>query len=245
MSNDKSSLPAGRSLSVERYNVYRDGQMEEVQDGEWVRYDDVAALLRAAGNAGEVQPASGAPHGPFCDTDCACGQGNSPVSPSPGSGSPTEPTITFYQDRGAASAGTSPATPTLRKVMQRPNGCWAACISTLTGIPLDEFPAVPDDAREEAWWDEHGTRLRNEITAVLRKHGWRKESTWYDCPRGFAMAYGQSPRGFDHAVVVKDGELWHDPHPEGGGILDVQQYEILVPIIAGSLPRRHSNGDTK
>lgn len=121
-------------------------------------------------------------------------------------------------------------------VPQRPNGCWAACISTLTGIPLDEFPLVPDDARDEAWWDEHGTRLRNDITAVLRKHGWRKESTWTDVPRGFAMAYGMSPRGYQHAVVVKDGELWHDPHPEGGGILDVEQYEILVPLV-----RRASN----
>lgn len=117
------------------------------------------------------------------------------------------------------------------KVMQRPNGCWAACISTLTGIPVGEFPSVPDDAREESWWDENGTRLRNEITAVLRKHGWRKDSTWTDIPRGFAMAYGTSPRGYEHAVVVHDGELWHDPHPEGGGLLNVSQYEILVPII--------------
>ena len=117
------------------------------------------------------------------------------------------------------------------KVTQRPNGCWAACIATITGIPLDEFPELPDAARDEAWWDENGTRLRNEITVVLRKHGWRKESTWTDAPRGFAMAYGTSPRGHQHGVVVLDGKLWHDPHPSQAGLLDVQQFEILVPIV--------------
>jgi hypothetical protein len=119
----------------------------------------------------------------------------------------------------------------LVKVDQKPNGCWAACIATLTGIPLDEFPDVPIEAREEAWWDEHGTRLRNDITAVIRKHGWRKESTWQDTPKGWAMAYGTSPRGYEHAVVVHDGKLWHDPHPSRAGLLDITQYEILVPII--------------
>lgn len=30
---------------------------------------------------------------------------------------------------------------------------------------------------------------------------------------------GNSPRGTQHCVIVEDGEIVHDPHPEGGGIV--------------------------
>lgn len=126
--------------------------------------------------------------------------------------------------------------PRLKKVWQKPNGCWAACLATLTGIPLDAFPDLPTEAKTDAWWDEHGTALRNQVTQILRAHGWRKESTWKDIPAGYALAYGTSHRGQAHAVIVKDGELWHDPHPQGAGVTDIEQYEILVRILPERQP---------
>ncbi|KAF0135481.1 MAG: Uncharacterized protein FD152_1322 [Xanthobacteraceae bacterium] len=30
---------------------------------------------------------------------------------------------------------------------------------------------------------------------------------------------GKSPRGYGHSVVIADGEIVHDPHPDGGGIV--------------------------
>jgi hypothetical protein len=122
------------------------------------------------------------------------------------------------------------------RVDQRANGCWAACVATLTGIPLDALDQnIPPDASEEWFW-ENATSLYNDMVRRLREHGWRIERTWRDVPRGFAIASGASPRyaTVQHAVVVRDGELWHDPHPSRAGLASVEGYEVLIPLVVPS-----------
>jgi hypothetical protein len=117
------------------------------------------------------------------------------------------------------------------RVDQRPNGCWAACIATITGIPLDALDqSFAADAGSE-WFDENGTNLYNDMQNKLRTHGWRLFHTYGAIPRGYAIACGTSPRELYHAVVVKDGELWHDPHPSRAGLLHVQEYQYLMPTV--------------
>lgn len=40
---------------------------------------------------------------------------------------------------------------------------------------------------------------------------------------------GKSPRGFEHVVIYINGEMVHDPHPEGGGVIP-KYYGFVVKI---------------
>ena len=48
--------------------------------------------------------------------------------------------------------------------------------------------------------------------------------------KGFLIVSGQSVRGLSHAVVYKDGELWHDPFPGGQGVSVVREVEVVYPL---------------
>lgn len=124
------------------------------------------------------------------------------------------------------------APPEPVKVDQRPFGCWAACIATLTGIDLDELPHPPVDVAFEVWSAsvENRNRFRQQMHDALLRHGWFEGSIGTQAiPAGFALAGGMSPRGLAHWVVVRDGQLWHDPHESGAGLVgDVEEYCIII-----------------
>jgi len=42
------------------------------------------------------------------------------------------------------------------------------------------------------------------------------------------IAGGPGPRGCDHCVLMRDGKLVHDPHPEGGGLMSVADVTLIV-----------------
>ncbi|MDD4971941.1 MAG: hypothetical protein PHT07_21145 [Paludibacter sp.] len=106
--------------------------------------------------------------------------------------------------------------------------CWMACISTLTGIPMDELPDVNDPMNAEwsSYWvtmwkflQEKGFNLYCETVAQFKGNN------------EYCIASGKSPRGdFYHAVVWNDG-IAHDPHPDRTGILTIDHFEIIEPNI--------------
>jgi hypothetical protein len=107
-----------------------------------------------------------------------------------------------------------------------------ACIASLTGIPLVEFPPVPDQMSPE-----QESEIHNSVNRLLRAHGWQLHRLWnWDetVPQGWAIAGGQSPRGLSHSIIVYDGVLVWDPHPSRAGLLTLEDYEILVPVRAGN-----------
>lgn len=117
-----------------------------------------------------------------------------------------------------------------------PSGCWTACLAGLTGIPKEDLDRhVPrnladrmragDDVR--ATWNTY----HNAVVAELHAHHWTYLDTGTRIPKGYAIACGKSVRGLDHAVIVLDGELWHDPHPSRAGLTSIICYELVVPII--------------
>lgn len=108
--------------------------------------------------------------------------------------------------------------------------CQSACLSMLIGVPLAEIPNFAAIAkgdgnvffhRQNDWLNARGwgllTIVRHQALPWPPKHGWY-------------IAGGASPRGNRHAVVFKDGALWHDPHPEHAGIGDVEDVDILYPL---------------
>lgn len=115
---------------------------------------------------------------------------------------------------------------------QTPSGCWAACIAGLTGLPHDELAAFVPRNDDGSLDGSMGTEYHNAVNAYLRSRGWRLLHVGANAPRGFAIGSGDSPRDVSHAVIVRDGELWHDPHPSRAGVRSFEMFELLVPLVA-------------
>jgi len=96
--------------------------------------------------------------------------------------------------------------------------CLSACIASIMEIDINDVPHFHDEE------DYH---------IALVDFIWSKDWDIYseeDPPPGYAIASGPSPRheGVSHAVVVKDGELVHDPFPGGKGLKIVEDYYELT-----------------
>lgn len=128
---------------------------------------------------------------------------------------------------------------------QPTNGCWVACIAGLTGIPLDELaPLIPaaDEGDYEAL-KGRGAEYHNAVIAKMHAHGWTLAYLGTRVPAGYSIASGQSPRGILHAVIAKDGVLWHDPHESRAGC-EIKEYEVVLRLAAVAAcytptPERH------
>ncbi len=129
------------------------------------------------------------------------------------------------------------------KYDQAPNGCWAACLAGLTGIAHQELAAlVPSEQVSDGSRQKFDVNYHNAMIAKLKEFGWTVAYMGSRVPRGFAIGCGPSPRGVEHAVIVHDGTLWHDPHPSRAGC-EIREYEIVVPLAA--LPTTPSSGADK
>jgi hypothetical protein len=120
-----------------------------------------------------------------------------------------------------------------RRIMQTEFGksgnCQSACLAMMLGCHLDEVPNfsaleggnAEKFAAQGKWLNERGLWLFN----VAKWAG----MPWPP-PKGYYIAGGPSPRGLAHSVIYKDGELWHDPHPDGGGITEVTDVDLILPL---------------
>lgn len=122
-------------------------------------------------------------------------------------------------------------------IMGAYGNCQSACLAMMLGIPLESVPAFSQIAQDTG--DEKAFAAQAEW---LRERGWGMLTVvkWQSLPwpphQGYFIAGGPSPRGHRHSVIYKDGELWHDPHPEGGGISEVQDIDFLYPLNPCSAP---------
>jgi len=116
-------------------------------------------------------------------------------------------------------------------VMGRYGNCQSACLAMLLGAELSEVPNFAQLAQ-----DQGNAAAYTAQGEWLRERGWTllTVAPWQGLPwppaHGYYIAGGASPRGFRHAVIFKDGELWHDPHPSRGGIANVDDVDLLYPL---------------
>lgn len=139
----------------------------------------------------------------------------------------------------------------MRKVMQTITGlggnCEGATIATLLGLNIEDIPSFwegIDIKTTDA--DESGAIYQENLNRFLRQHGYKMlnlgvdsknpsqaEQDWViTISRHLKVKHlvaGPSPRGYNHSVIYENGELWHDPHPEGGGVIPCQIC-MLVPM---------------
>ena len=116
--------------------------------------------------------------------------------------------------------------------------CFSACIASLLELPIDRVPffMTGDDWFDgfQAWLKPFG--LYGVALGVTQTDAWRRLLP------GHYVLCGLSPRG-PHAVVARDLEMVHDPHPDRTGLLVVEEAILLVPFepahaVAGSLLMR-------
>lgn len=107
--------------------------------------------------------------------------------------------------------------------------CLAACIASILGVPLADVPECDGGA--------YGSRLMEWFTArnlclvgipiTSRKEDGSAWTHYY----GYTILIARSPREGSHAVVLKDGKIVHDPHPEREqGIGEWQSYMIFTVL---------------
>lgn len=105
--------------------------------------------------------------------------------------------------------------------------CTQAVLATILGLPLEEVPDFNNIHRDKP----HSGWYWNHLRTFCLSKGWhfqmlsgeRTYPTLY-------LASGPSARGVEHFVVMKNGVLYHDPHPSRSGIEHVRNVYILLPV---------------
>ena len=141
----------------------------------------------------------------------------------------------------------------MRKVMQTKLGlggnCEGATLATLLGLDLETIPDFwegIDIKTTDA--DESGAIYQGNLNRFLCQHGYRmlnlgvtkdpteRDQNWVvEVSKAIGTKHlvaGISPRGHMHSVIYEHGQLWHDPHPDGGGVIPCQIC-FLVPVFNG------------
>ena len=108
------------------------------------------------------------------------------------------------------------------KFPQRGN-CFAACIASILELDVVEVPAFEDVSPTpfipaKQWLHDRGLTLTHSIPPYS--------------PAGYAIAVGPSPRNpnMQHAVVTLEGEIVHDPHPDGQGLTSISRYFGVISL---------------
>lgn len=105
--------------------------------------------------------------------------------------------------------------------------CQSACLASLLDLPLSSVPNFLLDLPEEAGV-EFARRINRFLAPFglmhleLEYRGFCERCKFYDVDTMYHMIYGPSPRSKDilHAVVGRNGEIFHDPHPSRSGLLE-------------------------
>lgn len=109
--------------------------------------------------------------------------------------------------------------------------CTEAAVASLLGIPLSDVPDFRENGAESwEFWDA--------FEAFFESRGFRITLNPSSAPcDGYYLASGPSARGCPHMVVMRDGELAHDPHPSRSGLISVSYIwvpRLLDPSLARS-----------
>lgn len=115
--------------------------------------------------------------------------------------------------------------------------CFRSCLASMMEIDIDSIPAF-EDMEPGEWF----TPFYN----FLNENGYEFEGTKYNYGKhvdkfnnylmtyegvdGYILVGGKSPRTYvtrGHAVLYKNGELVHDPHPSNDGLLEIEDFYMI------------------
>ena len=114
--------------------------------------------------------------------------------------------------------------------------CFRAAVASILELPLEAVPCFEDlMVGRDDWWAEFEEWLRDYgLYPIVR--GGNLDGIVFP---GYYLVAGSTNRGdLLHQVVYKNGELVHDPHPSGDGLLEAREIIILVPIDPSQAAKR-------
>jgi len=108
--------------------------------------------------------------------------------------------------------------------------CMSACLATLLECHIEDIPCLHGHknwrkALNDWMIPNHGFYLISVIA---------NDDLFERTQGSLVIVAGESMRGVNHAVIYKNGELWHDPHPEKTGIKDAEEMDLLVQYYKGA-----------
>jgi hypothetical protein len=111
--------------------------------------------------------------------------------------------------------------------------CFICCVAMLLGVDVSEIPADVSSADQffaiRRWALTRGYRV---VTFSATP-----DLVADQLAQGFVIASGKSSRGLPHAVIFKDGALWHDPHPSREGFERVDEVDLFIPLLPAEWSR--------
>lgn len=123
----------------------------------------------------------------------------------------------------------TPVTQTIMETEWTRGNCMSAAVATILDKRIDEVPHFA--VFGENWftalilymrdmgYEYHGMPAAKDITNRKYNKG----------INGYLLAFGVSPRGFQHLTVYKGSKMVHDPHPSRAGI-ELQGFYRFEPF---------------
>lgn len=102
--------------------------------------------------------------------------------------------------------------------------CFATVIACLLGLKSAEEVIQIQEYYEDDNWSTI-------LTDWLNQRGW----SWVQISDhlkndNYYLVIGESPRGVSHVCIYKNGELYHDPHPSGEGLVNEKYFELIEKV---------------
>ena len=116
--------------------------------------------------------------------------------------------------------------PVMQTRVGTTGNCYEACLATLLNLELSDIPDFPRE------WEDFLAAVQRFLLPLgmfyfqLKPDDPLVESIFAD-GLTFHFIEGTSPRGGRHACVAVNGELLHDPHPGGTGLVETDVYGFL------------------
>ena len=114
----------------------------------------------------------------------------------------------------------------------KPEGnCFSTCLAMLLDLSIEEVPCFHDEKGK--WYQDYRKWLKPlGYDFVSMAPSWSDEQYKPYCPQVYCIGSGKSPRGeFDHSTVYFGNELYHDPHPDGTGVVTLKDFIYLIPLL--------------
>ena len=118
--------------------------------------------------------------------------------------------------------------------------CYSAALASILNAPIESFDqfhrlytiwGLKHEAGEIVTYEERTAHIHE----IQKRHGVIPVHVQFGdlsiVPRGLSIANGPAERGVDHSCVAIDGVIVHDPHPSRAGLISIEDYEVLLPII--------------
>jgi hypothetical protein len=124
--------------------------------------------------------------------------------------------------------------PVIQTKFNSEGNCFAACIASLLECDINEVPFL---GKEESW-EDYELRLndflkqRYQLFVYVAEYDLEQYEYFFqvDLKDTYYIVGGDAERGHYHAVVYKNGQLAHDPHPSGVGLLNVQTVYLFQKV---------------